>query len=78
MQSRRRRLTLHAARLRRHARVRRTVVGTPPRPRLAVFRSAKHIYGQLIDDQTGRTLAAASDLEADLREIGRASCRERV
>lgn len=67
MQNRRRRLTLHAARLRRHARVRRTVVGTPPRPRLAVFRSANHIYGQLIDDQTGRTLAAASDLEADLR-----------
>lgn len=67
MQNRRRRLTLHAARLRRHARVRRTVAGTPARPRLAVFRSSKHIYGQLIDDQTGRTLVAASDLEADLR-----------
>jgi large subunit ribosomal protein L18 len=46
-------------RVRRHARVRRRVVGTAERPRLAVFRSNKHIYAQLIDDAAGRTLAAA-------------------
>jgi hypothetical protein len=47
------------ARLRRHRRVRRRVVGTAERPRLAVFRSNKQIYAQLIDDRAGRTLAAA-------------------
>ena len=49
------------ARLRRHARVRRKVFGTTERPRLAVFRSNRHIYAQLVDDRGGRTLAAASD-----------------
>ena len=52
-----------AARVRRHARVRRKVVGTAERPRLAVFRSNRHIYVQLVDDQAARTLAAASDRE---------------
>jgi large subunit ribosomal protein L18 len=47
------------ARLRRHRRVRRRVVGSAERPRLAVFRSNKQIYAQLIDDRAGRTLAAA-------------------
>jgi large subunit ribosomal protein L18 len=47
-------------RARRHARVRRRVSGTAARPRLAVFRSNKHIYAQLIDDLAGRTLASAS------------------
>ena len=59
--------TSAALRRRRHARVRRKVVGTPERPRLAVFRSNRHIVAQVIDDSTGRTLAAASSLEADLR-----------
>ena len=50
------------ARLRRHRRVRRKLGGTPERPRLAVYRSNRHIYAQLVDDQGARTLAAASDL----------------
>ena len=54
-------------RRRRHARVRRKLAGTTERPRLAVFRSNRHIVAQVIDDSTGRTLAAASTLEADLR-----------
>ena len=57
-----------AARLRRHHRVRKSVAGTPERPRLAVFRSNKHISAQVIDDRSGRTLAAASTTEAALRE----------
>lgn len=52
---------------RRHGRIRRTVVGTSERPRLAVFRSNHHIYVQLIDDSKHHTLAAASTLEVDLR-----------
>jgi large subunit ribosomal protein L18 len=59
--------TLRAARIRRHARVRKQVNGTPERPRLAVFRSLTHIYAQVIDDVERRTIAAASDLEADLK-----------
>ena len=54
-------------RQRRHARVRKKVVGTPQRPRLAVFRSNRHISAQVIDDLRGRTLAAASTVEAGLR-----------
>jgi large subunit ribosomal protein L18 len=47
--------------------VRKKVVGTAARPRLAVFRSNKHISAQVIDDVTGRTLASASSVEGDLR-----------
>ena len=54
-------------RLRRHDRVRTTVNGTAERPRLAVYRSNRHISAQLIDDTSGRTLAAASSVEPDLR-----------
>ncbi|HNT74816.1 MAG TPA: 50S ribosomal protein L18 [Anaerolineae bacterium] len=57
-----------AARLRRHAHIRKTVHGTPERPRLNVFRSLSHIYVQVIDDTTGNTLAAASTIDRELRE----------
>jgi large subunit ribosomal protein L18 len=60
--------TPQAARQRRHFRLRKRMSGTPERPRLSVFRSLSHIYAQVIDDTTARTLAAASDLEADLRK----------
>jgi large subunit ribosomal protein L18 len=56
------------ARRRRHARVRKTLYGTGDRPRLVVFRSNRYIYAQLIDDDAGRTLAAASSQEKTLRD----------
>ena len=55
---------------RRHHRVRKKVMGTAERPRLAVFRSNKHIVAQVIDDRSGRTVAAASTLDADVRGTG--------
>jgi len=59
--------TRQDARQRRHTRVRKRVHGTVERPRLTVFRSNKYIYAQVIDDVEGRTLAAASSQESDLR-----------
>ena len=56
------------ARQRRHRRVRKRVAGTVERPRLNVFRSLKHIYAQVIDDDQGHTLAAVSTLDPELRE----------
>jgi large subunit ribosomal protein L18 len=55
--------TKHEARRRRHARVRKKVAGSATRPRLAVFRSNRHIYAQLIDDVQAVTIASASDAE---------------
>ncbi|MFC2043520.1 50S ribosomal protein L18 [Chloroflexota bacterium] len=55
------------ARLRRHARVRKKIQGTPDAPRLNVFRSLAEIYAQLIDDESGHTLASASSVDHDLR-----------
>lgn len=57
----------HELRRRRHYRLRRRVTGTTERPRLAVFRSLKHIYAQIIDDADGRTLAAASTMDTGLK-----------
>lgn len=56
------------ARKKRHARIRKTITGTEQRPRLNVFRSAKHIYAQLIDDVNGHTLVSASTLDKELKE----------
>jgi large subunit ribosomal protein L18 len=61
-----------AARLRRHRRVRRRVTGTAERPRLAVYRSNRGIAAQLIDDDAGRTLAAASYQDKSLAKKSRA------
>jgi large subunit ribosomal protein L18 len=67
------------SRIRRHRRVRKKVLGTAERPRLAVFRSNRHIYAQIVDDRSARTLASASDLSvgedgdksAKAREVGK-------
>jgi len=59
-----------AARSRRHHRVRKKASGTSERPRLAVFRSNRHVVVQVIDDVSGRTLAAASSLETSVRGAG--------
>lgn len=56
------------ARKRRQARVRKKVRGSNERPRLCVYRSNRHIYAQVISDETGRTLVAASTLSAEIRE----------
>ena len=58
--------TTRAARVRRHARVRKRVSGTEQKPRLAVFRSLTHIYAQVIDDVARATIVSASDIEADV------------
>lgn len=55
------------SRIKRHLRIRKKIKGTPERPRLAVFRSEKHIYAQIIDDTKGHTLVAASTLDKELR-----------
>ena len=63
--------TLKAVRrARRKKRIRKTVYGTPERPRLTVFRSLKHIYAQLVDDTTGRTLVAADTRMQDVGDLG--------
>lgn len=56
-----------ALRVRRHARVRKKILGSADRPRLAVFRSNKHMYAQVIDDSSGRTVVAASTVEPEVR-----------
>ncbi len=58
------------SRLRRHSRVRKKVSGTPARPRLAVYRSNRHISAQVIDDVAGHTLASASTVESEMVSSG--------
>lgn len=60
-------LSKQEARKRRHMRVRNKVYGTPEKPRLSVYRSLNHMYAQIIDDTAGKTLAAASSIEPELR-----------
>ncbi len=59
------------ARLKRKKRIRKKISGTAQRPRLCVFRSARHIYAQVIDDVSGRTLACASSVESAFRKEGK-------
>ncbi|MBB5164414.1 50S ribosomal protein L18 [Mycobacterium sp. AZCC_0083] len=61
--------TRRVARIRRHARLRKKVAGTAEAPRLVVNRSSRHIHVQLVNDQEGVTLAAASSIEADVRAV---------
>jgi large subunit ribosomal protein L18 len=63
-----RRLSREAKRQRVHDRVRMTVSGTPERPRLAVYRSLGHIYAQVIDDRSGKTLVSASSLDKSTKK----------
>ncbi|MGH7316672.1 MAG: 50S ribosomal protein L18 [Candidatus Rokuibacteriota bacterium] len=56
----------------RHLRIRRQVIGTPERPRLAVFRSLNHIYAQVVDDSSGRTLAAVDSRAPEFRQKAKA------
>lgn len=61
--------TRRVSRLRRHARLRKKIAGTPERPRLVVNRSARHIHVQLVNDENGTTVAAASSIEDDVRGL---------
>ena len=69
-------------RLRRKARVRKSVIGTTERPRLNVYRSNKHVYAQVIDDTTGATLASASsqtkDLQSELKGLSKSDAAKKV
>ena len=60
-------LLVQTRRLRRQRRVRNRLTGTPERPRLAVFRSSKHIYAQMVNDQSGTTLVSASSLDPEVK-----------
>jgi large subunit ribosomal protein L18 len=66
------------ARVRRHVRVRRKISGTAERPRLAVYRSNRHIYAQLVDDDAARTLIAASDRDVRVGGAGKAGAAGRA
>ncbi|MFL5778165.1 MAG: 50S ribosomal protein L18 [Chloroflexota bacterium] len=65
-----------AARQKRHQRIRLRMAGSAARPRLAIFRSLNHIYAQVIDDASGRTLASASSVEKELRGNGQTKSDE--
>ncbi|MEV5837466.1 50S ribosomal protein L18 [Nocardia sp. NPDC052112] len=61
--------TRRLSKTRRHFRLRKKVVGTTERPRLVVNRSSRHLHAQLVDDSIGKTIAAASSIEADVRAL---------
>ena len=63
--------TAEHGRYRRHLRVRKKIAGTPERPRLVVFRSSKHIYAQLVDDERGVTLAGVTDTSEGMQVEGK-------
>jgi large subunit ribosomal protein L18 len=63
-----RKLSKDAHRRRVHARVRTRITGTPERPRLCVYRSLEHIYTQIIDDRTGRTIVSASSMDKETKK----------
>ena len=65
------------SRYRRHLRVRKKIEGTPERPRLVVFRSSKHIYAQLVDDQKGVTLAGVADMSEGVQVEGKGKVARR-
>jgi large subunit ribosomal protein L18 len=66
------------ARARRRRRVRKRISGTAARPRMAVYRSNRHIYAQLVDDVSGRTVAAASSLDPDAHGSGDKKARAKA
>ena len=70
--------TREARRVRRHLRLRKKVTGTAERPRLVVFRSLKHTYAQLVDDDRSATLVAASDLQKDFETAGKGKIGQAV
>ena len=65
-------------RLKRRKRVRSKITGTPERPRLSVFRSNRGVFAQLVDDRSGKTVAAVNWIEADLRKLDRTEQAKRV
>lgn len=65
-------------RLRRKRRVRGRVFGEPERPRLTIYRSNRHMYAQIVNDITGKTLAAASSLEDGFGELDKSACAKQV
>ncbi|MBC7326670.1 50S ribosomal protein L18 [bacterium] len=66
------------ARKRRHIRVRKKVFGTAERPRLCVFRSLKHIYAQLINDEIGHTYCSASSLDREIKEVAEGKNKKEI
>ena len=71
-------LTKEQRRLKRRRRVRAKISGTPARPRISVFRSNRGLSAQLVDDRSGRTLAAVSWFEPELRSLPKAQCAARA
>jgi large subunit ribosomal protein L18 len=69
-------MSSNESRLKRKARIRRKLSGTSERPRLTVYKSLKHIYAQLVDDASGRTLAFASSLSKELKKVGEGDKKE--